>query len=215
MEPDSIGQNLAENRNSKIDSIRLQSAQIQYLYSHMLPGIYAGSITAVILVAALWSEISHDRLVLWLISFLLVQAARIVSYSKFHNTSSAEIEKTNWGFLFILGSSAIAMLWGLVLVLLFPGESLFQFLVAIVVCGASAFNAVAHSPRTECYMASILLILVPVTARFAYEGTDISITIAVATLIFAVALLLLAKAGHDSFSDTLALKFEKSDLLEA
>ncbi|MGO9122735.1 MAG: PAS domain S-box protein [Desulfomonilaceae bacterium] len=215
MEPDSRAQDLAENRNLNIDSIRLQSSQIQYLYSHMLPGIYAGSIAAVILVVALWSEVSHNRLVLWLISFLLVQAARIVSYSKFHNISSAEVKKTNWGFLFVVGASAIALLWGLVLIVLFPRESLFQFLVAIVVCGASAFNAVAHSPKTECYMSSILLILLPVTARFAYEGTDVSITIAVATLIFAVALLLLAKASHQSFADTLALQFEKSDLLDA
>ena len=166
MEPDSRAQDLAENRNLKIDSIRLQSSQIQYLYSHMLPGIYAGSIAALILVAALWSEVSHNRLVLWLVSFLLVQAVRIVSYSRFHNISSAEVKKTNWGFLFVLGASAIALLWGLVLVVLFPSESLFQFLVAIVVCGASAFNAVAHSPKTECYMSSILLILLPVHGAF-------------------------------------------------
>ncbi len=215
MRPDSRAQDLAENRNLNMNSIRLKSSQIQYLYSHMLPGIYAGSIAAVLLVAALWSEVPHDRLVLWLISFLLVQAARIVSYSKFHNTSSTEVRKTNWGFLFILGTSAIALLWGLVLVVLFPNESLFQFLVAIVVCGASAFNAVAHSPKTECYVPSILLILLPVAARFVYEGTDVSITIAVATLIFAAGLLLLAKASHQSFADTLALKFEKSDLLDA
>ena len=36
-----------------------------------------------------------------------------------------------------------------------------------------------------------------------------------ATLVFAVALLLLAKASHQSFADTLALQFEKSDLLDA
>ncbi len=215
MEPASKAQGSAENRNSKIDSLRLQSSQIQYLYSHMLPGIYAGSIAAVTLVAALWSKVSHNRLLLWLLLFLLVQAARVISHSKFHSASPAELKKVNWGFWFVLGAGAIALLWGMVLVVLFPGEPLFQFLVAIVVCGASAFNAVAHSPKTECYVPSILLILLPVMLRFASEGTDVSIAIAAATLIFAAAILLLAKAGHQSFMDSVALKFEKSDLLEA
>jgi len=108
------------------------------------------------------------------------------------------------------------MLWGLVPLLLFPSDSPFhQFLIAVVLAGAAAFNAVAHSPKRECYILSILLVLLPLAGRFFNEGTDTSITIAIATLVFTAAVLLLAKASHQWLSDTLALRFEKNDLLEA
>ena len=42
MEPDSRAQDLAENRNLNIDSIRLKSSQIQYLYLSHVTGNLRG-----------------------------------------------------------------------------------------------------------------------------------------------------------------------------
>ena len=69
----------------------------------MLPGIYAGSIAAAILAAALWEVVSHNGLILWLGCFLSIQAVRHLSYSAFHKASPRE---GNRGLWFILGTSA-------------------------------------------------------------------------------------------------------------
>ena len=100
--------------------------------------------------------------------------------------------------------------------LLFPVERPFHKLfVAVFLCGVAAFNAIAHSPRRECYVPSILLVLLPAAGRFFYEGTEGAITVAIAILVFAAAVLLLAKAGHQWLADTLILRFEKNDLVGA
>ena len=213
MRPDSMAQVSKEDRNLNRDPQRLCSAQVEYLYSHMLPGLYAGSIAAAVLAAALWDVVSHNRLILWLGCFLSIQVVRRVSYSSFRRASP---RGWNWGLRFILGTSAVAMLWGAVPLLLFPGGSPFHKLfIAVFLCGVAAFNAIAHSPRRECYVPSILLVLLPAAGRFFYEGTEGAITVAIATVVFAAAVLVLATAGYQWLSDTLRLRFEKDDLVGA
>jgi two-component system cell cycle sensor histidine kinase/response regulator CckA len=213
MQPDSTSQVSIEARNLNRCPQRLCSAQVEYLYSHMLPGIYAGSIAAAVLTVALWDAVSHDRLILWLGCFLAVQVVRGVSYSTFHRASSRD---WNWRLWFVVGASATAVLWGAVPLLLFPvGRPFHKLFTAVFLCGVAAFDAIAYSPRRECYIPSILLVLVPVAGRFFYEGTEGAITVAVATVVFAAAVLVLAKASHQWFSDTLRLRFEKDDLVGA
>jgi len=179
----------------------------------MLPGIYAGSIAAAVLAAALWDVVSHNRLMLWLGAYLLVQAVRHVSYSAFRKASP---RGRNWGFWFILGTSVAAMIWGLVPWLFFPvGAPLHLLVMTVFLGGVAAFNAVAHSPKRECYVPSVLLVLLPAAGRFFYEGTESAITVAIAIVVFTAAIFLLARAGQKWLSDTLALRFEKNELVDA
>ena len=213
MQPDSMAQVSIEDRNLNKDPQRLCSAQVEYLYSHMLPGIYAGSMAAAVLVAALRDAVSHNGLIIWLGCFLSIQAVRRFSYSSFHRASPRD---RNWGIWFILGTSAVAMLWGAVPLLFFPAEAPFQRLfIAVFLCGVAAFNAIAHSPRRECYVPSILLVLLPAAGRYFYQGTEGAITVAIAILVFAATALVLARAGHQWLSDTFVLRFEKNDLVDA
>jgi len=177
----------------------------------------AGAVAAsLILVVVMWNVASHGIQIAWLTIFLVVQSLRHASASAFRRNIPTGEAAIPWGRWFSLGSGATALLWGLVPILFFPADSLLhQFFLAAFMAGVAASTAVAHAARTDCYLPSILLVLVPLSCRYIYEGGQVPVAIGIGAIVFAAALMGTARATHNSLMEALKLKFEKNDLVES
>ncbi len=203
-----------EESNSKNDLSKLRAAQVRQLYSQVLPGMYGASVASAVMTAAFWNVVPHWRLFTWFGCFVAVQIPRHLLLWEFRKTSLDDAETIRSGRWFALGSAATALLWGLSAVLLFPEHSLLhQFLLAVFLAGVAASTAIVQSPLPECYLPSILLALTPVSVRYLYDGGETSVTIGVAAIVFAIALIGAAYATNHALIESLKLSLERDGLV--
>ena len=96
----------------------------------------------------------------------------------------------------------------------FPADVKYlQIFMIVFVGGIVAGAAVVYSPTNE-YMINILLVLVPLAARFIYQGAEHDLKIGVILLMFGGFMALLGHNIHKLYSELLTLRFEKDDLIE-
>ncbi len=203
-----------EGRKSTSEATRLRAAQVRRLYSQVRPGMYGAILGAVILVGLLWGQVAQWKLILWLACFIAVQIPRHLIVSRFQKASPTGEAVLPWGRRFAVPSALTAVLWGLTAVFLFPANSeVHQFALALFLVGVAGSSAVAHAPMKQCYLPSILLVMLPFCVRYIVEGDGIQMTIGIAGLVFTGALVGTGMGMHTATVDTLRLRFDKTDLV--
>lgn len=192
----------------------LRAAQVHHLYSQARAGMYGALVGAVVLVAALWEVVPSGGLVGWLAVFFAAQIPRHLLLHAYETTTVPEIEARTWGYRFTLLAAISAALWGVAGFALFPSESFtYQCLLAAFLAGVAASTGFAHTPITEAYLLSIVLILLPTCARILFEGTRVHLTLAVFGLVYACALLGTARSMHRVVTDSIRLRIDKDRLI--
>ncbi len=106
------------------------------------------------------------------------------------------------------------LVWTAAAVFLFPEDSEYlQIFMIIFVGGIVAGAVVVYSPTNE-YLINILLVLVPLSWRFIYQGADFDAPIGWILLVFGGFMALLGHNIHKLYGELLTLRFEKDDLIE-
>jgi PAS domain S-box-containing protein len=150
----------------------------------------------------------------WLGVYLAVQVPRYSLVRAFRRRVHDEMDVLPWGRRFSVLTAITGLVWGLSGVLIFPADSTaHQVLLAISVAGVSAAAAAVYSPVTECYLPTILAMLLPLSARYFYEGDEVNIIMGAVILIFGIVLVFTARKMHEVNSHSLMLGFENNDLI--
>jgi len=203
-----------DNVSADPHAIRIKSAQIQQLYHQSRPGLLGALISAFILVAALRDELPYTNLLGWLLAYLLAQLARYLLVIRFDRVKPQGAATLAWGRWFALTTALSGLLWGISGVVLFPAHSLtHQFVLAVFVAGIGSSAAVVYSPTRECLFPTVLATLLPVAARYLYEGEEAQVTIGSVMVLFTAVLLLTGRRMHMANTNSLRLGFENSDLV--
>lgn len=211
-QPEGMGQK-TELRES---DPRLRADQVRQLYSQSQAGLIGVAISAAILVAALRDVVPHSHLALWLIGYLVLQVPRHVLAHEFSRRSLDDASTLRWGFRFCVLTALSGLMWGMAGIFLFPAQSeAFQFLLALFIAGISAAAAVVYAPRIECYLPTLLAILVPLAGRYFYEGSEVQTITGAVILLFGVILILTARSMNIAYAEALRLRLEKSSLADS
>ncbi len=194
---------------------RVRFAQIEQIFARTRTGMYAALPGAAILTGILWGQVPRAALLLWLFAFLVVQFFRHLLVSGFHKERPVGPDTLSWGRWFVFGSVCTALLWGAAALLLFPSHSFSQQCVlALILGGVAASTAVAHAPLRECYVSSVLLVLIPLCARFVYVGDPVGLSLGLLGTVFAGALIGTGSSVHGTVTRGIKLALEKDELLE-
>ena len=216
MKTKSVAKLLPHDGGFESEEHRLRAAQIWQLYSQSRVGLIGALLGAIILVATLWNVVSHLVLVVWLVSYALIQVARHALISAFHRTSPSGEATFRWGVWFAVGTFLSALLWGLAGVFLYPENSpLHQFVLSIFLAGITSAAAVVYSPTTECYLPTILAGMLPLAARHIYDWDEAHLITGGVIVLFAIVLALTASRMHGFVVESLRLRFEKDKLVES
>ncbi|MFC1833672.1 PAS domain-containing protein [Thermodesulfobacteriota bacterium] len=192
----------------------IKAAQIDQLYSQSLLARLGAAVSATALVVCLWQAVAHTFLLVWLACYLVVQAFRLVTTIRFSAVSPQGKATIKWGRWFSLLTIVSGVLWGVAGWSLFPSESLpHQFLLAIFLAGLGSAVVVVYSPIRECYLPTLAAMLLPLAARFAYEGNELSVTLGFVICLFAMVLAHTGNRLHSMLWESLRLRFEKNDLI--
>ncbi|MFA6224427.1 MAG: ATP-binding protein [Desulfomonilaceae bacterium] len=193
---------------------RLRRAQISQVYSHSLEGGIAALLGSLAFAGALWNTISHDRLIAWISCYVAIFTVRLLLVSAFRKAAPTGKELFPWGTRHILVTTLSGLVWTAAAVFLFPEDSEYlQIFMIIFVGGIVAGAVVVYSPTNE-YLINILLVLVPLSCRFIYQGADFDAPIGWILLVFGGFMALLGHNIHKLYGELLTLRFEKDDLIE-
>lgn len=172
--------------------------------------------SSVLLVVALWGAVSHALLIGWLICYILTQVARSVVISRFRREPVPDALVPAWGRVLTGLTLISAMLWGSSGVLLFPAGSFeHQFLIALFLSGIAAAAAVVYSPITECYLPTVLLLILPLSLRCFWELDPIHTMMGIVMIVFTAVLTTTGRHVHNITIDSLQLRFDNDELISS
>ncbi|MBI5249645.1 MAG: PAS domain S-box protein [Desulfomonile tiedjei] len=194
----------------------IRAAKIHQLYSQGRTGFIGALIGAIILTGALWKVVSHVYLAIWLLACILAHVPRYALLKSYFKISPTPSEAPLWERKLAFGNFVAGVLWGVAAIVFFPTDSIHhQFMLGVVIAGISSGAAAFYWPSTYAYFPTILVELLPLSARFFYEGGEVNIVIGTVVLIFCVVVLLMARYLNSFATESLRLRFERQDLLDS
>lgn len=206
----------AESLEASVDLTKVHAAQVGELYRHGIPGVIGALVGAIILTAGLWPSLPHDRLLVWLGSFLVFLIARITMGIRFLRKQPTGAKTEPWAFVFAVGAFTGGLFWAAVPVFLFPDENfLGQALVTFVLAGLCGGIVVTNAARRASQIPFILIVACGVVGRLVYEGGRDYLTMAILWTVFTVYLLIAAQRMHKTITDSLELRFVNQKHIEA
>jgi signal transduction histidine kinase len=201
--------NAAPHRNPLV-----MAEQIRALYTQ-LPKSTAGMIAGgLVVIGAMWGQVSVVILLSWFAAILLNQSWRLALYAGYRRAPPAAGEEARWGRLWAVGAGLSGLIWGSAGVLMFvPAAPDYQafLIVALFAVTTGALTLIAvHAPS---FYAFVLPTLLPVIVRTALESTSVHLFTAAACFLVLITLLAFGRNLNRLLIESLHTRFENIELI--
>ncbi|MEW6349020.1 MAG: PAS domain S-box protein [Thermodesulfobacteriota bacterium] len=192
---------------------RVLAEQSRQLFSQCGTGSVGAALAAVMLTVALWSVVSHMRLLIWVGTYLSLVSGRMVFLRVFLARPRSDEEALAWLPWLHLQIVLGGLFWGLAAFFLFPEASLLhQFILAGCIAGVSSAAVATFSP-TKGFLPCLAVGLGPTAGSFLWSGGETNIAMAAAVTLYGAVLVGIGQRMHDTNAHSLALRFENADLV--
>lgn len=196
-------------------SARIRSEQIRIAYQQM-PGVFLfPSFMGSVLVLLLWDEVSHVRLMTWLVlvTFIYSVAGGIL-YRSFRRADPDISRIDLWGYRFTAFSAIAGFTWGLAGFILFVPDSFApQTILGAFMFGGAAAQMTFTAAHKPAFLVSVALSLTPIATRLAMEWDGLHLVSSLACVLYFGMLLHFQKNIHDALIRTMRLQFENEELV--
>ena len=194
---------------------RIRLEQVALLFRNSTIGYIVSISAGALLVVALGSHVTIGRLAGWYLLLLLVTAVRYSLTQSYLKSDQQQRSSQHWESLFLLGTGAAGLVWGLSIIVLFPPDSVpYQFFIALVLAGMVGGSVAVFSARMTVYMAFAFTILIPVILRFLYEDDRVHTVLAFMVIIYLAGMTLTSLNTERVIRIALALRFDNQELTE-
>ena len=188
----------------------VQREQLRLVLDPLPLALGINLLNGAILVAVQWSVIARPVLLLWFGAVVAVSALRYLQMRAIVSSPEACEDFARCRGRFMVGVVLAGVLWGAASVLLFPtGDPSHQAFLAFVIAGMSAGAVTTLSSLHRAIVTYLLLLALPLVARFAFEYFDTGSTMALAmagmVALFLVAVLKAARGIHANITQNIEL----------
>ncbi len=193
----------------------LRHEQVRLVYNYLPASQLVAVINAIVYVAVQSLVVGTAALLVWLYAVCALALIRILGGMAFRRARPASAdEMERWRRYAIGGAAASGVVWGASAVFLFPSMNVaHQVFVAFVLGGMVAGSVTTLAPIFPAFIAFAVPAVVPVIVRFTLEHQLIQYAMGWMSLVFLVAVILIARRSHFDMSDTLRLRFENTALV--
>lgn len=173
--------------------IKIKANQIRQLFSQSWIGQFGILAVAVGLCMILWGKMPHLKLMIWFGLLFVFNTARQVLGVAFKKKAPAGRAVLVWGKRHAIGTTAVAAMWGLALMFLWPpGHPVHQLLMIICVVSVSASTVSLYCSWKPSYLPYVLIPLPLCAIRLLMEPGLIYTVIGVLGVLFT---LIMFKSG--------------------
>jgi signal transduction histidine kinase len=192
----------------------LEHEQLKLLYDYLPISQLIAVINAVVFVAVQSLVIGSSVLIGWLYVVCMVALIRIGSGLAFRSASDQATRFRRWRAYAVAGAAVSGAAWGSAALLLFPPMNVaHQVFVAFMLGGMVAGSVTTLAPVFPAFVVFAAFTLGPAVIRFTLEHGIIQYAMGWMTLVFLVAVTLIARRSHRSTYDLLRLRFENDALI--
>ncbi len=185
-------------------------------FKNMRVTVFVSFALSLIFGIAVYSAVDHRRLWMWLclivISLtwrcILAESLKRIDITKQHDKWQRKFFTLNC--VVLLG----AAIWGGTALFVFPERSVTQQMIQVCMLLGFAAGALSSMASViKLYRAYISLLLLPLMARFVYEGGAHYLTLLILTGVYLTTLLVMAKVIYNSLLSSVRLRLENESLL--
>jgi signal transduction histidine kinase len=191
---------------------RIFAEQLRLLYRPALP-LAVNVVNALIVAAIVWPVVPHGAVAAWVASMAAAIAGRLLLRQWFWRRSGDAYDGT-WARRYAIGTAVTGLLWGSTTVMVLGTDDLaYHMLVGLTAAGmvaGSVGSLTVHLPSFFVFLASIT---VPVTTMFVAAGDAPHVGLGLMTVVFAVAMIFVARGFNRTLIETLYLRFSNADLV--
>jgi signal transduction histidine kinase/CheY-like chemotaxis protein len=193
---------------------RARADQVAQLYAHGHLTTVSMALGALILCAAMWTQVPPAWMAAWGALIALNQAWRTALMRAFARVRPGAAAATRWGGYWAIGSTIAGALWGAAAVAMFPEAPAYQALLIVCLFGAVLGGLNLTAVFKPSFYGFVLPALVPLIVRVALVGDPVHVFIAG---VMSVVLAFVVGFGHrlnDVLTRSLAMRYENVDLID-
>jgi diguanylate cyclase (GGDEF)-like protein/PAS domain S-box-containing protein len=193
----------------------IEGQQLDLIYTQAPVAIGVALLLALLLTVSLWPVASHAHLGWWLGAQLVQTVARMALVLHYRRSSSEERQHAHWILLFFAGAFLSGLIWGSIgLIYDFTWPVEYQTLTLMCLAGVLAGAISSYAVNLSIYAAFMVpAILIPAQSMLVYNS-KLQSNLGLMLMLFAGALLLIARNYNHNAVKLLQLRQENSNLLE-
>jgi diguanylate cyclase (GGDEF)-like protein/PAS domain S-box-containing protein len=206
---------LGENRGVSEASTSVNIPEhVELVYTQAPVALGSALGIAALISMGLWGVADHDQLLLWFSLQLMQTTIRTILVLSYRRAGREVRHSARWGYLYLVGALFSGMIWGcLGLLIDFSWPVEYTILVIMGMAGLQAGAITSYAAVLPVYIAFMLpAIVIPGQAMLAQAGQS-SHVMGMLVLVFALALLVIARNYNNSIIRTLNLRYENNELL--
>ena len=151
--------------------------------------------------------IDFKLLFTWWLVMVTITALRLLLVSRFRRSASQAIDIETWAARFLAGTFLAGLAWGAAGFLLFPGQgSANQLVLVFTLSGLSSASVTTLGADWDNISVFLCAMLIPPILRFLLIGGIVFLMMALMTLIYLIALLLIARDTNNRIREVLSLR---------
>jgi hypothetical protein len=192
----------------------LDSQQTELVYTQAPAAIVTAYLLAVIVTLGTWSVADQTHLLVWLTAQSILSVARMGLVYSYRRAGDAQRSGSRWGLLFFSGALVSGVVWGcLGLMFSFSWPVEYQTLTLMALAGVIAGAISSYAAMLSVYIAFMVpAMLIPAQAMLMHNS-NISNNMGLLIMLFAAALLVIARNYNKSVIKSLRLREENNALL--
>ena len=196
------------NTNKSHESSIL-SEQTAESFGALNNAIIATVVNSIILVIVLWSHVDNTILTIWLASLFLISFIRSYTAYRYNIVSPAISNSLIWNKKLLAGSLVASIIWGASSIWLFPtGDISRQVFLAFVIGGMAAGAVTSLSYIKFAVYSYLSITLIPLSLRFFFSDTELSIEMGMMIFIYYLVLLKAAKQSNFKNIQNISMRIE-------
>jgi signal transduction histidine kinase len=192
---------------------RARADQVATLYANGHLTSVSMALGAVILCAAMWTQIAPASMLVWIALIAVNQLWRVGLVRAFERARPVPDDARRWGRYWAMGSTLAGALWGAAAVAMFPESPAYQSLLIVCLFGAALGGLNLTAVYKPSFYGFVLPALVPLIVRVAWVGDPVHWFIAG---VMSVVLAFVVGFGHrlnDVLTRSLVIRYENVDLI--
>jgi two-component system, sensor histidine kinase len=192
---------------------RARADQVATLYAHGHLTTVSMGLGALLLCAAMWTEIAATSMLVWAALIALNQLWRGALMRAFERMRPGPAAAPRWGRYWAIGSGLAGALWGGAAVAMFPASPAYQSLLIVCLFGAALGGLNLTAVYKPSFYGFVLPALLPLIVRVAWVGDQVHWFIAG---VLSVVLAFIVGFGHrlnDVLTRSLVIRYENVDLI--
>lgn len=195
---------------------QIAAEQTRLLYAQAPIACAVSLVNATILVVSLRLAVPRPFLITWWTILVLIYLARFTLVWRYRRAAPGVMQMPRWRMRFLVGAFSAGCAWGAAGILLFPEQSLpHQVFLAFVIGGMGIGAITATAAVKQAYRGFILPLALPIICHFFLLEGDFYFTMGMLGLIFVAGVMAMAGQFNATIVESLALRFEKQDLLQS